>query len=442
MGTPIPITCNGTTFESIKALSAHYGLAKEKVTRRLAFGWSPEQAVELMEKRKTSSTGKPLAFDGVQYQSLADASKALGYDPKTIAGRIAKGYTPEDALRGNLKGRLPHRSKPIEFLGEVFLSQEKLAEQYGLPWRTVWKRLQRGWTMEQALGIEDAPPRFRNFEGHAREHKWKEVRVASGKVEPVPDAQGYKLYLVTNSMNDKVYVGLTIGSLENRLKQHFAAARRGRKSAFTNAIQKHGESVFKIELIKSDARTYDELQEQEVNEIVKRDSIHNGYNTAQGGSIGSSKAITIAGKIYQSFAGAAEAHGVDPVVFGLRVSRLKWTPEQAVGLMERNWTGKAQELTVNGKTFKSLSKAATTFGQKTATVRSRLHLKGWTVEQSLGISLPPVQVHRSAKPVNVNGTDYTSIAEASKVLGVSVDAMRRFIRLGATADEAYTKCTG
>ena len=82
--------------------------------------------------------------------------------------------------------------------------------------------------MEQALLLEPTPPRFRNFEGHARDQKWKVVRVAEGKVEPVPDAEGYKLYLVTNTVKGKVYVGLTITSLEHRLKQHFAAARRGR----------------------------------------------------------------------------------------------------------------------------------------------------------------------------------------------------------------------
>ena len=186
--------------------------------------------------------------------------------------------------------------------------------------------------MEQALQIEPAPPRFRDFEGHARDHKWKEVRVAEGKFEPVPDLQGYKLYLVTNAVNQKVYVGLTIGPLENRLKQHIAAARRGRKSAFSNAIRKYGEQAFNIELLSTNAHTYNELQELEVLEIAKRDSIRNGYNTALGGSIGTSKAITIAGKTYQSYAGAAEAHGVDPVVFGLRVSRLKWTPEEAAGI--------------------------------------------------------------------------------------------------------------
>ena len=157
-------------------------------------------------------------FEGVRYGSLVAAAEAMGLDPKRIAARVGHGYAREDALKGNLKGRTG-QGKPIEFRGEVYRSREQLCSKFGQTWSNVQRRLDRGWTMEQALQIEPAPPRFRDFEGHARDHKWKEVRVAEGKFEPVPDLQGYKLYLVTNAVNQKVYVGLTIGPLENSLVQ-------------------------------------------------------------------------------------------------------------------------------------------------------------------------------------------------------------------------------
>jgi hypothetical protein len=179
MATPKVISCNGQEFGSIKALADHYGLPKEKVTRRLAQGWSPEQAVGLLTKKRTGSTGKPVEFEGKRFPSLVAACTALGLDPRLIAARVRNGYSLEDALRGNLKDRSSHWGKAIAFRGCVFQSQEELATKYSLAWRTVWKRQQRGWTLEQALGREPAPPRFRNFEGHARDHKWKEVRVRS-----------------------------------------------------------------------------------------------------------------------------------------------------------------------------------------------------------------------------------------------------------------------
>ena len=169
-------------------------------------------------------------------------------------------------------GSITLLSEQFEFRGRTYASREELCAEFGQRWSNVQRRVNRGWTMEQGLLIEPPPPRFRDFDGHAREHKWKEVRLTDGRTEPVPDAGGYKLYFITNVVNGKVYVGLTVSSLPQRLKQHFAAARKGRKSAFTNALRKYGEEAFKIELINSAARTYDELQTQEVVEISRRDS--------------------------------------------------------------------------------------------------------------------------------------------------------------------------
>ncbi|MDO9218746.1 MAG: hypothetical protein Q7U14_15850 [Lacisediminimonas sp.] len=101
-----------------------------------------------------------------------------------------------------------YNTKPVEFQGKKFRSKKELASTFGLTGRLFGKRVKQGRTIEQALEIEPPPPRFRNFEGHAREQKWKEVRVSDRKVEPVPDADGCKLFLVTNTVNAKVYVCL------------------------------------------------------------------------------------------------------------------------------------------------------------------------------------------------------------------------------------------
>lgn len=167
MGVPKSILCNGQPFDSITTLSEHFGISKQKVTKRLAGGWTPEQAVSIVPPRKRlGSTSKPLMFDGVRYGSLVAAAEAMGLDPKRIASRVAKGYAPEDALKGNLKGRTG-LGKAIEFCGEVYRSREQLSSKFGQTWSNVQRRVDRGWTMEQALQIEPAPPRFRDFDGHA-----------------------------------------------------------------------------------------------------------------------------------------------------------------------------------------------------------------------------------------------------------------------------------
>lgn len=435
-----PIQCDGQQFASITALSEHFGVSAKKVRTRLRFGWTPEEAVGIGPPRKRPSSQRTaLTFNGVRYDSLVAASKALGLDPRMIAGRVANGYSPEDALRGNLKGHSSNNAKAIEFKGKSYASHEKLCAQFGQRWGNVRRRVSRGWTMEQALLIELAPPRFRNFEGHAREHKWKEVRVSEGKTEPVPDAGGYKLYLITNILTGSEYVGLTVNSLEQRLKQHFAAARKGRKSAFSNALRKYGLSAFKIELIKSDAQTYDELQEQEVLEIVKRDSIRNGYNTAQGGSIGTSKKLSIDGKTYQSYAMAAEVFGVDPTVLSLRLNRLKWSPEEAVGLVSRDWEGKEVPVTVDGKRYASISKAAEFYGKNYKLVHERHRSRDWTLEQALDLVPPPASSKYGGQNLTVGGKVYGSFGEAGRDLGINPESFRKRVQEGMSPDEAYRR---
>lgn len=399
MGKPVEVTCSGLVFESIKALAEQYGMPRDKIAQRIALGWTPEQAVGISARHRKGSAGKPVQFEGCSYGSLVEASRALGLSPAAVAGRVANGYSIDEALSGKLKQRLGARSQSIEYGGKTYPSREALCAVHGETWGNVSRRVGRGWTMEQALLLEPPPPRFRNFEGHARDQKWKEVRVSQGKLEPVPDAEGYKLYLVTNTLNGKVYVGLTITSLDQRLKQHFGAARRGRKSAFANALRKYGESAFKIELLNSSARNYDELQEQEVVEIINRDSIRNGYNTAQGGSIGTSKELTVAGKLYRSYAAAAIANGVDPSVFVLRIGRLKWSPEEAAGLVARGKYGISEEVIVGKTKFPNLRAAAQSHGINYGTAWDRYRKEGWTIEQSLGIDPPPVKRPRPSKSI-------------------------------------------
>jgi hypothetical protein len=420
-------------------LAARYGLPAAKVQQRIRLGWTPEQAVEIEPRVKKVTSGRPVAHNGIHFTSLAEAARALGLNPATIAARVSKGYSVEDALNGNLTGHSAHRSKSIEFLGREYVSREELCRQFGQSWGNVQRRIARGWTMKQALMLEPAPPRFRNHEGHARDHRWKEARVNDGQVEPVPDGGGFKLYVVTNTANGKQYVGLTMTSLEQRLKQHIAAAKRGRKSAFSNALRKYGVEAFTISLIRSDACSYAELQRQEVNEIKLRDTIRNGYNTAKGGAVGTSKEIVIGDAVFPSYAAAAEAYGVDPAVFSMRLTRLGWSPEEAAGLVEKNWEGKEKPVSLNGTEYPSLSSAARAHGVDYKLLHNRVHARGWTLEQAAGLSPAPDSHKFSGEPVEVQGKRYKSIGEAARALGVNVESFRKRIRGGMTPDEAFCR---
>lgn len=95
------------------------------------------------------------------------------------------------------------------------------------------------------------------------------------------------IYKISNTINDKVYIGQTIRSLESRFARHIDDANKNLKTTnkFHRAINKYGKENFYIEQI-DEAKSQDELNAKEKFWIKKYDSVMNGYNTAEGGESG------------------------------------------------------------------------------------------------------------------------------------------------------------
>lgn len=91
----------------------------------------------------------------------------------------------------------------------------------------------------------------------------------------------YKLYKITNTVNGKLYIGITKLPLQHRLKIHCNLAKNP-KYPLQYAIAKYGEENFIIELLEeSDNRRH--ISESEEPAILEYDSRNNGYNVAIGG---------------------------------------------------------------------------------------------------------------------------------------------------------------
>lgn len=431
--------CGGKSYSSIAELAQAFNLHPSSVGRRLRDGWTPEQAVGIQARKRLGHPNR-VSFQGVHYRDLVQLANAYGVDPRNLRFRLSAGYSLKDAIEGNLRPRVSGVAKAVTFNGKHFDSYKALGKAYGQKASNVLRRLERGWTLEQALVLEPSPPRFRNFEGHARQTKWKEARHSSeGKSEPIPDQGGFKLYLITDKTNDKEYVGITIGNLDQRLKQHFSAARRGRKAPLPNAIRTHGEQNFVIKLLRDDASTFDELQSQEIEEIAGRGTLKNGYNVAIGGSIGTSKPVEVAGKKFASRSQAAEYYGIDQFIFTQRIRKLGWTPEEAAGLVKRDWRGKAKEVVVGGKSFESIRSAAEHYAMDFKKVYDRYSEKGWTLEQALGVESPSETVRFSGLEVTVFGITYPSLQKAADALGISKEGFRKRLASGASPEQAFER---
>ena len=93
------------------------------------------------------------------------------------------------------------------------------------------------------------------------------------------------IYVVTNSINDKVYVGQHRGNrAEHRLKRHLYEAAHCSQTHFHRAIRKYGASNFRIQVLCNDVGSLKELDNLERIWIILLDSRNTGYNLARGGS--------------------------------------------------------------------------------------------------------------------------------------------------------------
>lgn len=99
----------------------------------------------------------------------------------------------------------------------------------------------------------------------------------------------YQIYLITNTVNEKVYVGQTVktkGYLK-RFEEHcyLAFDEKHRQTALSNAIRKYGAENFKVELLEDDIEEslVDDREKYYINECNSFIKNNSGYNMTLGG---------------------------------------------------------------------------------------------------------------------------------------------------------------
>lgn len=101
------------------------------------------------------------------------------------------------------------------------------------------------------------------------------------------------MYLITNLVNGKVYVGKTINSLRKRWNDHQYAARNRQRGSIPKAIAKYGPENFTMELIET-CVDRESLTLAEIRWIAHYDSMNRtkGYNLTPGGESGHAPGFT------------------------------------------------------------------------------------------------------------------------------------------------------
>lgn len=86
------------------------------------------------------------------------------------------------------------------------------------------------------------------------------------------------IYKITNTVNNKVYIGQTIRPIEDRFTRHINDAMNCKLDThFARAIRLYGPDKFHIEVIDT-ATSQDELTQKEHDWIVRYNSVEEGYN--------------------------------------------------------------------------------------------------------------------------------------------------------------------
>lgn len=216
----------------------------------------------------------------------------------------------------------------------------------------------------------------------------------------------FTVYLVTNSINNKQYVGVTSQKLEKRIKGHRNDSER-KNGVFQLAIRKYGFSVFNFEVLKV-TKIKEDVFELEKFYIKKLETkIPHGYNMTDGGEGTFGRKLT-------------KEH-----INKIRDTRSKWSKEKQQEIKEKQSKSLKE-------TFSQITKEKREGWNKKISDGRKRYFKNRTDEEADIINDKIKNTLRRnskySKACVVNGVNFVSYSEAGRYFGVSSDTIRRRIK--------------
>lgn len=153
----LPVTYNGVFYRSQQAAERALGMKKQSISRiRREYECSAVEAIERYfhpenfppKERKPYSSGKPVFYKGVNYESRNACAAANGINVELLSKRLDAGWSVEEAIETPKNVNL---NKGIEFNGIVYPNEIELCKAHNIGIQTFKQRLRDGWTFDVAL---------------------------------------------------------------------------------------------------------------------------------------------------------------------------------------------------------------------------------------------------------------------------------------------------
>jgi hypothetical protein len=357
-----------------------------------------------------------ITIEGVTYRTLSDACRALNLAEHLAYGRINRGWTIEEAL-GLAPRKSRNRPQKMVVEGIEYSSISEASRKYELDDTLVGYRLKSGWSVEQAFEL--APPPTKSLD-----------KAQMNRAELMGC-----VYLITNEQNGKKYVGISATTAENRWKGHVSGASNDAAPlSISKAILEYGENAFSLRVIES--ASLDKLPSLEKKYIKEMNTLApTGYNLSLGGQLGSYLGINceLHGVQYPSISALARAYNVEPDRVKKRVFD-GWTLLEAVGLEKRNIYKRTNPIHVGDRDFNNFREAADYFKIPYKVVRARSS-EGWSLEEIFEITTRDGLARRQ-RVYFVNGNEYRSMKDLADAFHLSPAVVSSRFSMGWTAEEA------
>lgn len=139
----------GNKFNTRKDMLKYWGISSSSYQDRINKGWSLEKSLTTPIKN-IRRPQEYTDFKGSVFPNATSMAKEYGVALVTLLKLLNKGNTPEEATY-LLSQRASKRSEFVDHLGVKFSSRTEMLETYGVNYATFYRRLEYGWSLEEAL---------------------------------------------------------------------------------------------------------------------------------------------------------------------------------------------------------------------------------------------------------------------------------------------------